>query len=168
MMIVDFDAMMEMQRALQRKINGYDLEDQSDTLRVHNIMINVVALTSELHEALAETSWKPWAKGESFVRDDQFRAELIDAFHFMMNLFLHAGMTADDVWVGYAAKHGVNLKRQDDGYDGVSTKCPQCKRALDDPANVRNQVTNIPRPHMILYCVCGHELGRRDLEPGEV
>ena len=27
-----------------------------------------------------------------------------------------------------------NAKRQEEGYDGVSTKCPGCHRALDDDA----------------------------------
>lgn len=170
-MMIDFDTMMEMQRALQLKINGYDIEDQDDELRVQNIKLNVLALTAELHEALDETAWKPWAtylKSRPLVSEEPFRAELIDAFHFMMNLFLHAGMTAEDVWIGYARKHGINVTRQDEGYDATTSKCPQCQRALDDPASIMNVRSNTPAPHVVMYCVCGCEVGRRPLHPDEV
>ena len=47
---------------------------------------------------------------------------------------LALGMDAQMVKEMYDAKHEKNAKRQEEGYDGVSTKCPGCKRALDDNA----------------------------------
>lgn len=93
---------------------------------------NILACTDELHEAMNETGWKPWAS-ESFINNEAFRNELVDAWHFFMNLMILGGMTADDLYEGYLAKRKINAQRQIDGYDGVSTKCPGCKRALDDP-----------------------------------
>jgi dimeric dUTPase (all-alpha-NTP-PPase superfamily) len=126
--------MLQMQRELQMRYNGgQDLDSFTDSERMDAIRINMLALMDELHEAMAETGWKPWATSNHLNRD-AFHSEMVDAFHFFMNLMLHSGMTASDLVAGYMAKNAKNHKRQDDGYDGVSTKCPGCKRAYDDDA----------------------------------
>ncbi|UYL86817.1 MazG-like nucleotide pyrophosphohydrolase [Microbacterium phage Rona] len=94
---------------------------------------NVTALTDELHELLGETGWKPWATSKH-VNLDAARGEAIDALHFLLNIFLALGMSSREVMMAYRNKHAKNAKRQEDGYDGVSTKCPGCHRALDDDA----------------------------------
>ena len=94
---------------------------------------NILALTDELHEALGETGWKPWATSRH-VNLTAFKGELVDAFHFFMNLMLAVGMDGDELFERYHEKRAKNAKRQAEGYDGVSTKCPGCKRALDDAA----------------------------------
>jgi dimeric dUTPase (all-alpha-NTP-PPase superfamily) len=98
---------------------------------VNFIHWNVTALTDELHELLGETSWKPWAKGE-YVNLTAAKGELIDALHFLMNLAIVLNMDSEEIQERYFAKRAKNIKRQEDGYDGVSTKCPGCRRALDD------------------------------------
>lgn len=92
---------------------------------------NVTALTDELHELLGEVGWKPWAKSRH-INLEAARGELIDAYHFMANLSLVLGMDANEIMRRYHEKHAKNAKRQEEGYDGVSTKCLGCKRALDD------------------------------------
>ena len=93
---------------------------------------NVTATVDELHELLAEIGWKPWAKSRH-INLEAARGEWIDAMHFMANLALVLGMDdANDIIERYHKKHEKNAKRQEEGYDGVSTKCPICHRALDD------------------------------------
>lgn len=94
---------------------------------------NVTATVDELHELLSEIGWKPWAKSRH-INLEAARGEWIDALHFMMNLALVLGLNAEEIEKRYFAKHEKNAKRQEEGYDGVSTKCPGCKRALDDDA----------------------------------
>ena len=95
---------------------------------------NVTALIDELHELLGEIGWKPWAKSRH-INLDAARGEFIDAMHFMANLALVLGLNdAEEILRLYHKKHEKNAKRQEEGYDGVSTKCPGCKRALDDEA----------------------------------
>jgi dimeric dUTPase (all-alpha-NTP-PPase superfamily) len=126
--------MLHMQRTLQLMYNdGKTIEDFTDEERMQAIRDNVLACTDELHEALAETGWKPWASS-NHLNVEAFKSELVDAWHFFMNLMLHSGMTADDLYQGYVAKNRKNIQRQAEGYDGVSTKCPGCKRAYDDDA----------------------------------
>lgn len=124
--------MLDAQEQLQmRSYAGDRPAALQGTERVDFIKTHILALLDEAHEALNETGWKPWATSRH-VNDKAFKSELIDAWHFMMNLFLVARMNADDIEEAYFKKRGINVKRQEEGYDGVSTKCPGCKRALDD------------------------------------
>lgn len=110
-----------------------DADDIDRTDSIEFITWNVLALEDELHELLGETGWKPWAKSKH-INLEAARGEAIDALHFLLNLFLVLGMDADDVLERYLAKRAKNQKRQEENYDGVTTKCPVCKRALDDDA----------------------------------
>ena len=127
----------EMQRALQVESYGYDPGLMQGEERTTFIMWNVVALTDELHEALAEVGWKPWATSRH-VNEEAFKGELVDALHFLVNLCLAADMSPMELYEGYLEKRRRNAKRQAEGYDGVSSKCPQCKRALDDVPKERH------------------------------
>lgn len=130
--------MFAKQRELQEQAFGHDFDDMTDEDRVEYIRWNVLALTDELHEMLQETSWKPWAKS-TYINAKAFD-ELIDAWHFLMNLFMATAprhmepyKVAATVVEKYRAKRQVNIDRQEQGYDGLSTKCPGCSRALDEP-----------------------------------
>jgi hypothetical protein len=118
---------------LQVKSFGTDPNDLNDEEKLEWIRWNMLALMDELHEALAETGWKPWAKSKHLNRD-AFISELVDAFHFLMNLMLVVNCDADEFLGKYFEKRGINAARQAAGYDGVTGKCPDCKRALDDTA----------------------------------
>lgn len=123
-----------MQAALQHRL-GYDFNAMDNAKLTEYIRLNTLALTDELHEALNETHWKPWASSPPGFRDrDKFVGELIDAIHFLVNLCLAARMTPDELIDAFAGKNKVNHKRQDEGYSG-NEKCdgPDCGRALDEP-----------------------------------
>lgn len=129
--------MVERQRALQVAF-GVHFDTMTDEERIEYIRYCVLALENELHEMLGEIGWKPWAKSKHINVNAAF-AELVDAWHFMMNLMLaimpgsmHSHDVADRLSAYYHYKSDVNEQRQRSGYDGVSTKCPQCSRALDD------------------------------------
>ena len=94
---------------------------------------NNKAIIHEIVEEESETGWKPWAKSRH-VNIEAARGEWIDQLHFFLNKALALGMDAEMIKSLYDAKHEKNAKRQEQGYDGVSTKCPGCKRALDDEA----------------------------------
>jgi hypothetical protein len=139
--------LLTMQERLQREAYATDIGQLTPEQRVNFIKDMVLAATDELHEALAETSWKPWASTFGEVNDDAFFAELVDLVHFVMNLLLTAVPGADPARVtamlvaGYEVKNAKNLRRQVEGYDGKSNKCPACKRALDDEAVRCRRVT---------------------------
>lgn len=124
--------MMELQFTLQREL-GTDIEKMTPTELMAFVREQVLACEDELHEALQETGWKTWAKNPH-INEEAFRAELIDAWQFLMNLMWVAGMTPEMLFVGHAKKVTKNRIRNETNYDGVSTKCLVCRRALDDAA----------------------------------
>lgn len=135
---------LDAQHNLQIDSFGNDPKSLTDDQKVEWIRWNVLALEDELHEALQEVGWKPWAKSKH-VNRDAYISELVDAFHFLMNLMLVVDCSADEFLDKYFEKRKVNQKRQAEGYDGVSNKCARCRRALDDAAvNCTSEECDLP------------------------
>jgi hypothetical protein len=137
--------LIRLQRDLQTRTFGFDFATMTPDERIRYIRDQHQAIVVELVEALDEVEWKPWAQPVSpahgrRINRDAFVGELIDVLHFWVNMVLAVSgdatptEVADEVFTRYALKHRVNVQRQADGYDGSSTKCHSCKRALDDPA----------------------------------
>jgi len=79
------------------------------------INYNCQALFVELAEALQETPWKVWKKGQ--VMDlGKFQEELVDCWHFLINLSLAAGFTPETLFKAFIAKNEINFRRQKEGY----------------------------------------------------
>lgn len=136
--------MFELQGNLQRETYGVHPSDiGEDSLkgamegqfpkRVQFIKDMKLAMDDELSEFMAEIGWKPWATSRH-INAEAAQGELVDAFHFFMNLCMAVEMTPEILFTKYKAKRLKNIKRQQEGYDGVATKCPSCKRAFDDEA----------------------------------
>jgi dimeric dUTPase (all-alpha-NTP-PPase superfamily) len=163
--------MLKAQRALQVDSFKQDpclLEGEE---RIEFIRWNVLALEDELHEMLQETGWKPWATSRH-VNADAAIKEMIDAWHFFMNLLLAimgpeigidlvVGRIPEEVFtdifvVRYLDKVKVNAQRQKDGYDGLTGKCVKCHRDLAEikPVSYRFRPDHSP----IMACPCGEEL----------
>lgn len=136
-MMDTFARMLALQEQLQRESFGYNFETMTAEQRIQYIKDMKLALEAELQEALDETGWKPWAT-QKFINRDAYFGELVDVLHFLMNMFLvlgdNTGDLADEIFTKYCLKNHINERRQREGYDGVSTKCGSCGRALDDPA----------------------------------
>ena len=132
-----FEKMMTLQEQLQVESFGYNFQRMLPAERVQYVKDMKLAIESELQEALDETGWKPWATRRDINRD-AYLAELVDVLHFLMNMMLVLGddpaELAREVFTLYCRKNKINERRQREGYDGVSTKCGHCARALDDPA----------------------------------
>lgn len=80
------------------------------------------AMASEMEELRNCSFWKHWCseaqEGRRYeVKDvEAARKEVIDMFHFWINLAQALGMTPEMVCGMYASKLAANIKRQDDGY----------------------------------------------------
>lgn len=155
MRIDDYLRMQSQLQEYQKDGDPFNFNDEET--RAEFIRWNILALTDELHEALAEVGWKPWATNRD-INVDAFLKEMVDAWHFFLNLLL-AAASADEVRftdrivlgeffeTAYKAKHEVNIKRQLEGYDGKSGKCPTCHRDLAE-TNWTNHYTI----HQKTYC----------------
>lgn len=105
---------------------------------------NHTALVKELGEALDEIAWKPWSVDKDTFNRKQYLAELVDAFHFLMNMVLvaagaaytnetTAAEIASEFFEEYLKKSEINMERFKSGtYDAKATKCPDCGRAIED------------------------------------
>lgn len=135
-----FTELFELQHDLQTEAFGYNFQRMLPAERIQYVKDMKLALSAELQEALDETAWKPWAAQPPharWVNRDAYVGELVDVLHFLVNMLLVLGDDPRDlaveVFTRYQVKHNINRKRQAEGYDGVSTKCGHCRRALDDP-----------------------------------
>ena len=132
------ERMLIMQGRNQRETYGYAFNEMNVDQLISYIRDQHQAADIELGEALNETDWKPWTRGERRIRRDEFMNELIDVLHFWLNMVLAVGSRssaqelADEIFTRFALKNWTNVERQVDGYDGRSTKCGGCGRALDD------------------------------------
>ena len=125
--------MLALQKKMQIESYGADPTKLTGVKRIQFVKDMKLALEAELQEAMDEIGWKPWATSRHF-NEEAFKNELVDGFHFFMNLVLAADMDAKELYDRYLAKRQKNIQRQLTGYDGVTGKCQVCKRALDDDA----------------------------------
>lgn len=120
-------------KELQEKSFGFELPIPEGSELVDYVIWNHSALVSEASELLDEFRWKPWAKGRGTVNRELALKEAVDVGHFLANILAAIGVTDEEWEAAYQAKQQVNRDRMTSGvYDGVSTKCPGCKRAYDD------------------------------------
>ena len=50
------------------------------------------------------------------MQDLKLAEEVIDAFHFILNIWLALGYNAEDFYAMYMAKNNINRLRQEKGY----------------------------------------------------
>lgn len=75
----------------------------------------ILALTCEAMEALQETPWKEWKKNQDF-HVDKLQEEIVDIWHFLINLSLAAGFDEDTLYKAFMKKNRKNFQRQEEGY----------------------------------------------------
>lgn len=140
------------QRMLQLKSYGKDPGQITDPEeRIQFIKDMDLALNDEMAEFRGEIGWKPWATSRH-VNEEAAQGELVDAFHFFMNLCMAVNMTPLMLFEKYMLKRQKNADRQAAGYDGVSTKCAQCGRALDDEAVDCHRPTEMTTGRRVAWC----------------
>lgn len=102
--------MLDMQRKVESAWGR--LPDTNDPEAVSRYVREVILCTTdELHEVLAEVHWKPW-KDKRGIKDlEAYREEMADVLHFILDLYLAAGLTGKDIVVDYMTKHYENMSR---------------------------------------------------------
>jgi dimeric dUTPase (all-alpha-NTP-PPase superfamily) len=110
--------MFDTQREMQIQSFGADPAELVGEERKRFVTAMALAINTEVAEAMQEIAWKPWAKTDHLNRD-AFIEELVDMWHFVMNLALVADCTAEEFYECYRAKVSVNIQRQVEGYTGL-------------------------------------------------
>ena len=117
------EAIFNKQMELQARL-GFNLDTMSDEQRVAYLKEYSLHAEQELHEMLRELPYfKHWSKKSMEMnvieRKTAFRKaqlEYADFFHFVINLALALGLTAQDLFAIYAEKNDINRARQETGY----------------------------------------------------
>jgi len=73
-------------------------------------------ITEELGEAMNCLKNKPWKQTQMPTDEDHFWEEMADAVHFLIELFIIGGMSAEDFFQLYYRKSQVNKFRQRSKY----------------------------------------------------
>lgn len=104
------DTMLDLQRDVEQ---GWGrLPDPEDAEAVSQYLREVIlCATDELHEVLAEVHWKPWKQSRGIKDVAAYREEVADVMHFILDLYLAAGLTGKDIYQDYVAKHNINIDR---------------------------------------------------------
>lgn len=104
---MELSDLLAAQRSQQVNCFGTDplslpLDERADYVR-----LNVLAATDELHELLAEMTWKPWDRRTKGVvlRPDRAASEIADVLAFVCNLALAYHVSADELVAAIRAKH---------------------------------------------------------------
>ena len=104
------DELLTLQTSLEQAWGR--LPDLTDAEAVSEyIRQTVLCATDELHELLHEVHWKPWKEGRGIRDVEAYREELADVVHFVLDLYLVAGLTGDDLVNDYFSKHHENVRR---------------------------------------------------------
>lgn len=114
--------MLRTQEAFQVRLDPM-FHNKSTEERVQFIKEHSIHLNQEINEMLYELPFfKPWkdysnmSKEEQEAALDKARMEMIDAWHFFMNISIALGFTAETFYDIYMCKISENHKRQDEGY----------------------------------------------------
>ena len=84
-------------------------------------MKDIVFLCYQLHLYIKqlsykrETNWKWWKK-ENKMNNDKIQEEIIDIWHFLIEISIEAGINSEKLVKKYIEKNQENLKRQVKGY----------------------------------------------------
>lgn len=105
-----FNFLLGLQAEVER-VWGRDI-DPSDPAAVSAYIRDVIlCATDELHEVLGEVNWKPWKDTQGIKDIAKYREEMADVLHFILDLYLAAGLNGRDITVDYLSKHYTNLDR---------------------------------------------------------
>ena len=90
--------------------------------RTQYVMNNMLYTEAEGHEFLREIegfkSWKhyDWSGDEKEAHYKAALEEFVDMLHFVLNIALAMGFSADAIYESYVSKNIINHRRQDNGY----------------------------------------------------
>ena len=107
--------LFELQKEFQIKF--YNDVDVLPKEMPEKIPMQITSLIAELGEILEEDqNWKSWRKNPPPVNYDNLLTEVVDVFHFLINIALFLGFDSDDVYNRFIKKNKKNIERQNNNY----------------------------------------------------
>lgn len=112
----------KMQKKLQEEIfkkkyniKNFDLANLSEKDKRFWTKEMFICAVDELCELMREVGFKHW-KTEQPINDCNVRNEIVDIWHFLINISIIWGISPDILHSKYKQKHKINMQRQKDGY----------------------------------------------------
>ena len=106
--------LFELQKVFQRRV--YKLKKIPDNLP-KLLPMQVTSLIAEIGEILElNQKWKSWKKNPADYDRDEMLFEVVDAFHFLINIALFLDFDADEVFDAFLKKNKINHERQNKNY----------------------------------------------------
>jgi dimeric dUTPase (all-alpha-NTP-PPase superfamily) len=115
------DSMFEIQNNLQDRLGTFDkiknLSDQQEfinqmILAIHEEATEIIKKTPYKNPQYVKFGWKKTQKMDLAM----YKMEIIDLWHFVMNLCLVVGMGPEEFYRVYCDKNKENHDRQDNSY----------------------------------------------------
>lgn len=92
--------------------NLYDIEEPFEGYRIFMLSS---ALIHEAIELQRETNWKWWKKRDQ-LNENKIQEEIIDLWHFLIQISIEVGLDSETVVEKYIEKNLKNIKRQENDY----------------------------------------------------
>jgi len=127
-----FGTWLQQTRVLQTLSFGQDPGELEGDAKANFITWNYAEMCVELGEMMNEyPGHKTWVTDRTRINRTEFIAEMVDALHFAGNILAAVGCDDREFSAAYQLKMNKNAARMASKvYDGVSDKCPECKREL--------------------------------------
>src|SRR5919199_6876378 len=114
------DLLFNEQRRLIQEIEGtsnkmQDIYKTPEPFVGYRIFMLSSAMLHEIIELQRETNWK-WWKTSNPISINRCQEEVIDMWHFLIQLSRELGMDANAIVNKYLEKHNENMNRQKQGY----------------------------------------------------
>jgi dimeric dUTPase (all-alpha-NTP-PPase superfamily) len=116
------DRMFEIQHKAQESRGTWEKIKGSESMKQQFINQMLLACQEEVVEIMRETAYKnpeyvPFGwKQKQVWNEENYKNEIIDLWHFVMNLYMSVGGTSEDFYKRYLEKNKENLERWSNGY----------------------------------------------------
>ena len=114
--------MFKLQKELQEKLGNIKRINSCKENKQQFINQMILAIQEEAVEIIRETAYKNpdyvmlgWKKGQKW-NEENFKDELIDMWHFVMNLCIAVDMDSDEFYERYITKNKINIRRENENY----------------------------------------------------
>ena len=100
---------------LQKELATVIASDRYPRIKEERISVLATAMIHEGAEVQRLTSWKWWKKPIEF-NETQAKEEVIDLWHFLVQMSIELNMTPQEILNEYLKKHQINKERHENGY----------------------------------------------------
>lgn len=110
------DSQNKFQNRMGNNFKVMTLQERAAYIKEHGyfLMEEVVEMFREMKFHKSWKDYSNWDEEHEKSQEQLMKEEAIDAFHFMLNIFLALGMDSEEILAMYHEKNKLNYQRQED------------------------------------------------------